>query len=164
MARLRTKALAAAAEAVASGDEEGAEKARDIITAFTGWDTTREFTLKERKRTGDNVKMKLAALKEAMEVGHKTTNEQILKLTVVEGRWQDLEDAREERRLVMKACSDNMKLAEQKIRDLIASKNQLGLFESSSSTIDNPPKPEDDDDDDQEANDENDNDPDAIPD
>lgn len=160
MGKMRTAALEAAAEAVTTGDEEARERADALITKFGEWETTRELAAKERKRCNENVQAKLAALKEAMEVGHSTQQDQLLKLSVIEGRWQDLEDARTERKELMSSFKDNIKLCETRIRELIAEikSPQLGLF-ASKSTIDNPPTPEDD-----EEEDNNDEDDDNIPD
>ncbi len=104
---------------------------------------------------------KLAALKEGMEVGHSTDEQQLLKLTVVEERWQDLEEARTERKEIGSAMKDQMKLCETRIRDLINEMKspQLGLFNASTSTVDRPPTPEDD-----EPEDEPDDDTDQLPD
>lgn len=160
---IKSSALEAAAEAATAGDEEARERASELITKFTDWETTRELAAKERKRCNENVQAKLAALKEAMEVGHSTQADQLLKLSVIEGRWQDLEDARTERKELMSSFKDNIKLCETRIRELIAAikSPQLGLF-TSTSTIDNPPTPEDDDDDDPTK--EDDEDDDNIPD
>jgi chromosome segregation ATPase len=145
---IKDEALSTAAEAVASGDEDAKEHARNLITAFERWETTREYGKKERKRCNDNVSARLAALKEAMEVGHSTDEQQLLKLGVVEQRWQDLEDARTERKEVAGAMKDQMKLCETRIKELIEAlrpSQQLGLFNS---TIDNPPTPEEEEEDD----------------
>lgn len=164
MGKMKAAALEAAAEAVTTGDEEARERATDLIAKFTEWETTRDLAAKERKRCNENVQAKLAGLKEAMEVGHSTQADQLLKLSVIEGRWQDLEDARNERKELMSSFKDNIKLCETRIRELIAAikSPQLGLF-TSKSTIDNPPTPEDDDEDDNQEEDHND-DPNDIPD
>ena len=140
---LKDEALATAAEAAANEDTK--ETARNLIEAFQRWETTREFAGKERKRCSENVSAKLAALKEAMEVGHSTDEQQLLKLSVVETRWQDLEDARTEKKEVGSSMKDQIKLCETRIRELIAELKspQLGLF-ASRSTVDNPPTPEED--------------------
>lgn len=156
---IKAQALEAAAEAVATGDEDAKEAARSLIDDFTKWETTREYAAKERKRCNENVQAKLAALKEAMEVGHNSEEQQLLKLTVIEERWQDLEEARTERKELMSSCKDQVKLCETRIRERIAALKspQLGLF--STSTIDKPPTPEDEDDeDDEEDNNKNDDD------
>jgi hypothetical protein len=148
---IKDDALATAAEAVATGNEDAKESARNLIDAFQRWETTREFAKVERKRCSDNVSAKLAALKEAMEVGHSTDDQQLLKLGVVEVRWQDLEDARTERKEIGSSMKDQMKLCETRIRELIVELKspQLGLF-TSTSTVDNPPNPEEDEDDEDE--------------
>jgi hypothetical protein len=144
---IKARALEAAAEAVATGDEDAKESARALMDDFTKWSTTREYALKERKRCNENVQAKLAALKEAMETGHNNESQQLLKLTVVEERWQDLEEARVERKELMASCRDQVKLCETRIRERIEALKspQLGLFTTSTSTIDNPPTTEDDD-------------------
>jgi len=145
---IKARALEAVAEAVATGDQDAIESARALMDDFTKWSTTREYAAKERKRCNENVQAKLAALKEAMEVGHNSESQQLVKLTVVEERWQDLEESRVERKELMSSCRDQVKLCETRIRDRIAALTspQLGLFTASTSTIDNPPDPEDDDD------------------
>lgn len=160
---IKSQALEAAAEAVATGDEETKELARDLIDDFQKWETTREYAAKERKRCNENVQAKLAALKEGMEVGHNTEEQQLLKLTVIEERWQDLEEARDERKTMMSSMKDQVKLCETRIRERITALKspQLGLF-ASSSTVDNPPTPEDDPD--EEADTDHNDDPNDIPD
>lgn len=166
---IKARALEAAAEAVATGDQDAIESARALMDDFTKWSTTREYAAKERKRCNENVQAKLAALKEGMEVGHNNESQQIVKLVVVEERWQDLEEARAERKELMSSCRDQVKLCETRIRDRIEALKspQLGLFTASTSTIDKPPTPEedpeDDDDDTKEATDHN-NDPNDLPD
>jgi hypothetical protein len=126
MSRLQIAAIAAVEEAA----EEATEQAVALIAAFQRWETTRKYAVDERKRCGDRVAEKLAAFKEAIEVGHSTEDQQLLKLTVVESRWQDLEEARAERKNVMASCRESMKLAEGRLRELIAERNstQLSLF------------------------------------
>lgn len=147
-----------AAEKIAIDVQAAAQNATDpayalsLIKAFEGWVTVDEFAAKERKRTKELVDGRLAAFKESMEVGHNTTNDQVLKLSLCETRWQELEEAREERKLINGSCKDQIKVAKQKIVDLL--NPQLGLFNGppntdpatyeSGSTIDNPPQPEED--------------------
>jgi hypothetical protein len=127
-------------------DTDQVEAARRLLKAFGDWDKIRTYAKTERKRTKEEVDGRLQQFTEAMEVGHSNANDQILKLTVVEQRWQDLTEARDGRKLVLKALSDQLKGIEQKIRDLTAEAKdkQLSLFNGSSSTIDNPPEAEDD--------------------
>lgn len=150
---IKAQALEAAAEAAATGDEEAKEQARSLIDDFQKWETTREYARNERKRCNDNVSAKLAAFKEAMEVGHNSDEQERLKLLLVEERWQDLEEARTERKELMSSCRDQVKLCETRIRERIAALKspQLGLF--SVPSIDRPPTPEDDDEDDDEEED-----------
>lgn len=136
------------AEAAASEDHERQEAARRLMTAFVSWEQIREFATKERARVNENVAARLAQFKEAMEVGHASESDQLLKLTVCEQRWQELTEARDEKKDVNGAMKDQIKSAEAKIRDLIAEakgSNQLTLF-TRTPTIDNPPTPEDDED------------------
>ncbi len=151
---------AVAAELTDPSNAEVAERAGELLMLFTRWETCREFAVKERKRTKEKLEARLAAFKEAMEVGHQSEADQILKLSVCEQRWQDLEEARAERKDVCKAAVDAVKSSEQKIRDLLAEMKspQLGLFTGSSSTIDNPPREDDDDDDDSDTGDGDDDD------
>lgn len=139
---------------VVAQNTQDPEYARAIIKAVENWETVREFGVKERKRTKELVDARLASLKEAMELGHNTESDQLLKLSAVESRWQELEEARDERREISSACRDQLKNAHQQIRDLLSP--QLGLFSGppntdpstyeSTSTIDNPPEPEEDED------------------
>lgn len=156
---IKSQALSALAQATESGDAQAHELVNSLLADFQSWETVREYALKERKRCNENVKAKLAALKEAMEVGHKDMSEQVLKLTVVEERWQDLEEARSEKHDVVSALREQFKLAETRLRERIKeiTSPQLGLF-TSTPTIDNPPKPEEDEDEE-----EDDDDPDNIP-
>lgn len=136
-------------EAADSADDEKQEAARRLIGAFMSWEKIREYATQERSRTKENVAARLAQFKEAMEVGHSSESDQLLKLTVCEQRWQELDDARAERRDVNHAMRDQTKAAEQKIKDLITEMKgspQLTLFDTTP-TIDNPPTPEDDDED-----------------
>lgn len=161
----KAEAVAEAVSAVDTGDAEARERADRLIAKFGEWEMTRELAAKERKRCNENVQAKLAALKEGMEVGHSTQADQLLKLTVVEGRWQDLEDARTERKELMSSFKDQIKLCETRLREMIAEikSPQLGLFNANVPSIDNPPTPEEDDDEpDPTADDEEDDD--QIPD
>jgi seryl-tRNA(Sec) selenium transferase len=103
-----------------------------LVRSFDQWEQAKEYGKKERKRVNDQLAGRIAQFAEAMNVGHSTTNDQVLKLSVVESRWQDLEDAREERKQIIAACRDAVKAAEQKIRDMLASikSTQLDLFNS----------------------------------
>lgn len=110
-------------------DAEKLEQADDLARLFKAWEDARALAVAERKRCGDNVKAKLASLKEGMEVGHQNDAQRLLKLTVVEDRWQELEEARTERKEIFGQMKDAVTLCEQKIRDAIAkyNSNQLGL-------------------------------------
>lgn len=134
----------------AAAAETNFENVRRMMVAFSQWEVIREHGAKERKRCTELVASRLAQFKEAMEVGHATQGDQLLKLSVVEQRWQDLEDARTEKKEVTSAMKDQLKGAEQKIRDLIseAKGTQMSLFGGPRTpTIDMPPIGEDDDDD-----------------
>lgn len=135
-------------DATGTGQEEKLESARRLIKAFTDWEKIRQHASDERKRTKEGVAALLAQFKEAMEVGHSSEADQLLKLSVCEQRWQDLDDARAERRDVNNAMRDQIKAAEQKIKDLITEvkgTQQLTMFDRTP-TIDDPPTPEDDED------------------
>lgn len=114
------------------------EIAARLIRAFQQWDGAREHRKKESKRCNDNLASRIALFSEAMNVGHSNQNDQILKLSVVEARWQDLEDAREEKKQVAAACRDAIKACEQKIKDLMAEakSGQLNLFNASAGAAD----------------------------
>ena len=141
---LEAQVLAEAREAAKSDPVLAGE----LIKAFEQWETIRSFGVDERKRTAELVVARLAAFKEAMEVGHQNANDQILKLNVVEQRWQDLEDARSERKEIGSAVRDQMKNAHQKLKDLINERNnpQISMFGRDDRTpdIDHPPQPEED--------------------
>lgn len=109
-----------------------AEIAARMIRAFQQWETARAHRKDEAKRCNDNLAGKISLFAEAMNVGHSNTNDQILKLSVIEARWQDLEDAREEKKQVASACRDAIKACETKIKDLMAEakSGQLNLFNS----------------------------------
>lgn len=129
------RADGALGEKVAAALEDaGEEVASRLVRSFQQWVTLREHAVKERKRLSEELASRIALFKEAMEVGHSNANDQILKLGVVEARWQDLEDAREARKEITAAMRDQIKVAEQKIKDQIAeAKNgQLNLFQSPS--------------------------------
>lgn len=119
-------------QAIAEVAIDDAETAQRLVRCFEQWVTAREYKKTEAKRTSENLAGKIALFTEAMNVGHSTTGDQVLKLSVVESRWQDLEDARTERKEVASACKDAIKAAEQKIKDLLeqAKSNQLPLFQS----------------------------------
>lgn len=122
--------------------------ATELLRAFDGWMTVREYGATESKRTRELVDARFQAFKEAMEVGHATQSDQILKLGVVEQRWQDLEDAKLGRGQVLSACREQIKLSHQKIKDLVSELKQPSLFGpgfGAEVTIDNPPIPEEDD-------------------
>lgn len=118
--------------------EEGVdvETVARLVRSFDQWEQAREYGKKERKRVSDQLAGRIAQFAEAMNVGHSTQTDQVLKLSVVESRWQDLEDAREERKQVTAACRDAIKAAEQKIRDLLVQSKQLDLFQSSAEVAD----------------------------
>lgn len=120
----------AIADAIAEVGQEDVELANRMLKAFDLWTQARDFAKKESKRLNEQLAARIAQFNEAMNVGHSTTNDQVLKLSVVETRWQDLEDARTEKKDVAGACKDAIKAAEQKIRDLLeqAKSNQLSLF------------------------------------
>lgn len=101
-----------------------------IIKAFETWQSGKEYATKERKRLADQLSGRAAQFAEAMAVGHTTANDQALKLQVVEQRWQELEDAKNEKKTVTGALRDALKVAEQKIKDLIADQKsgQMSLF------------------------------------
>ena len=103
-----------------------------LIRAFASWTTAKETAVKERKRCNELLTGRIAQFNEAMNVGHSTESDQLLKLSVVETRWQDLEDAREGKKQVGAACRDAVKTCEQKIRDLLdeVRTGQLSLFQS----------------------------------
>ena len=123
---LRSQVLEAVAQ------DPTAEIAARMIRAFQQWETAREHRKAEAKRCNDNLAGKISLFSEAMNVGHSNQNDQILKLSVVEARWQDLEDAREEKKQVAAACRDAIKACETKIKDLMAEakSGQLNLFHS----------------------------------
>lgn len=106
------------------------EIAARLVRAFAHWETARETRKTENKRCSENLAGKISLFSEAMNVGHSNSNDQILKLSVVEARWQDLEDARAEKKEVNAACRDAIKACEQKIKDLMAEakSGQLNLF------------------------------------
>ena len=119
-------------DAIAEGEVDQEQVSR-LVRAFDLWEQAREYRKKEAKRCNELLAARIAQFSEAMHVGHSSTSDQVLKLSVVETRWQDLEDAREERKQVGSACRDAVKSAEQKIRDLLGEmkqKNQLDLFQS----------------------------------
>lgn len=124
-------------EAVA---EEGVdqETVAHLVRAFESWEKAREYRKNESKRCNEQMAARIALFAEAMNVGHSSPTDQVLKLSVVESRWQDLEDAREERKQVNGATRDAIKACEQKIRDLLitAKSNQLNLFQSSAEAVD----------------------------
>ncbi len=123
---LRTQAMEVVAQ------DPTAEIAARLIRAFQQWEAAREHRKAEAKRCNDNLAGKISLFSEAMNVGHSNQNDQILKLSVVEARWQDLEDAREEKKQVASACRDAIKACETKIKDLMAEakSGQLNLFHS----------------------------------
>lgn len=109
------------------------EMATHLVRAFEIWEQLREYKAKESKRVNEKVSARQAQFAEAMHVGHASANDQILKLTVVEQRWQELDDARTERKEVMSALKDQIKSAEQRIRDGIAeARSGQGTFDFSS--------------------------------
>ena len=123
---LRTQALEVVAQ------DPTSEIAARLIRTFQQWETARNHRKDESKRCNDNLAARISLFAEAMNVGHSNTNDQVLKLSVVESRWQDLEDAREEKKQVAAACRDAIKACETKIKDLIgeAKSGQLQLFGS----------------------------------
>ena len=111
------------------------EHANRLMRAFTAWQTIVEYKKTEGKRLTEKLAARIAQFNEAMAVGHSTTSDQVLKLSVVEVRWQELEDARDEKKEVLKALTDQVKTSVQKIKDLIeeAKSNQMSLFEADQS-------------------------------
>ena len=106
------------------------ESAARVLKAFQTWVDGKTYASAERKRMSEKLAARIAQFEEAMQVGHSTTNDQILKLSIVETRWQDLEEARSEKKEVGKALTDAVKSAEQKIKDLLAEakSGQMTLF------------------------------------
>ena len=129
------EALAAEVEQAQAGADP--ETVARMVRAFDIWEAAKEFKKKEGKRLSDQLAARISLFAEAMNVGHSTVNDQVLKLSVVETRWQDLEDAREEKKQIATACRDAVKAAEQRIRDALADakSGQMSLF--------NPPGRED---------------------
>jgi len=125
-----------ALEAVSTAPDQ--ETAAHIMRAFIAWQTIKDYAKDERKRLNEKLAGRTAQFKEAMEVGHASTSDQILKLSVVEQRWQELEEARDEKKEVNGALREQIKAAEQKIRDLIeeSKSNQMNLFSESSGADD----------------------------
>jgi translation initiation factor 2B subunit (eIF-2B alpha/beta/delta family) len=123
-------------EAVAGNTDP--ELVARLVRAFDMWEASREYRKKEAKRLTEQLSARISLFEEAMHVGHSTVSDQVLKLSVVESRWQDLEDARTERKEVSAATKDAIKAAEQKMRDILvaAKSNQLSLFQSSSEADD----------------------------
>jgi chromosome segregation ATPase len=113
-----------------AAQELAAELLPRIIIAYAAWDAIREYAKQEKARLKEKLAGRIAQLKEAMDVGHATINDQVLKLTVVEQRWQDLEETRAEAKDVSAALTEQIKAAQQKIRDLMAEakSGQLPLF------------------------------------
>ena len=103
-----------------------------ITRAYATWDGLKEYQTKERKRLREQLGARKASFAEAMEVGHQTTGDQVLKLTVVESRWQELEEAQAELKDVMSALAEQLKAATLKIKDLVneAKSKQLPLFQT----------------------------------
>lgn len=122
-------AAAVAAEEAASGDADREQAALELLTLFERWEQTRELAATERKRCKENVDAKVASFKQAVETGTSKDSERLLKLNEVETQWQELEDARTERKEVNGAMKDNVMLAETKIREKITAikSNQIGL-------------------------------------
>lgn len=120
--------------------QEGAdpETVSRLVRSFELWEKAKEFKKTEAKRCNDQLGARIALFEEAMNVGHSSVNDQVLKLSVVETRWQDLEDAREEKKQVASACRDAVKAAEQRIRDALADakSGQMSLFQSSAGAAD----------------------------
>lgn len=127
--------------------EEGIdpETVARLVRTFDGWEKAREYKKTEGKRCSENLAARIALFAEAMNVGHSSTGDQVLKLSVVESRWQDLEDAREERKQVAGACREAVKACEQKIRDLLGEmkSNQLSLFAAQDARDDHADRDED---------------------
>lgn len=110
-----------------STDEEKQEQARALLRAFEQWETIKNFSARERKRCNENVKAKAEDLKTALEETTTNKTEQLSKLGRAEIAWQDLEEAKAEQKDIRNSTRDNIKDAEQKIRDLLEEQKQLGL-------------------------------------
>lgn len=95
------------------------EQAARLMRAFVAWQTIVEYKKTETKRISEKLAARIAQFNEAMAVGHSNTNDQVLKLSVVEQRWQDLEETREEKKEVGAALREQVKSSVQKIKDLI---------------------------------------------
>lgn len=100
------------------------------LRAFANWTQGKEYAAKERKRLSELVSNRKAQFDEAMNVGHNSVNDQVLKLSVVETRWQELQEAIAEKKTINGALKDAIKVAEQKIKDVIAEAKtaQMNLF------------------------------------
>jgi len=113
-----------------SSDAKQAEQARSLLRAFTEWQTTTAWAKTERKRVNDNVKEQSEYLRAALEEATtESEHERLAKLERCETCWQDYEEAKAEQKDIRGSTRDNIKEAEQKIRDLMEESKQLGLFE-----------------------------------
>jgi enoyl-CoA hydratase/carnithine racemase len=123
-------------QAIAGSPNE--EHAGRLMRAFTAWQAIVDYKKTETKRLSEKLAARIAQFNEAMAVGHSTTGDQILKLGVVEQRWQDLEETRAEKKDVTAALREQVKTSVQKIKDLIeeAKSTQLSLFQSSADDAD----------------------------
>jgi len=111
-----------------STDAEKQEQARALLRAFNEWEQTKEWSKTERARVNENVAQQAAFLKDAMEAATTTSDaERLQKLHSVEVCWQDWEEAKAEQKDIRSSTRDNLKVAEQKIRDLLEESKQLGL-------------------------------------
>lgn len=117
--KIEEAAPEAASEAAASDDADRQQQGLELMTLFERWEAAREDAQKERKRCKEQVDAKVAGFKEAVETGTSNDNQRLLKLGIVETRWQELEDARVERKEVGGAMKDQVMLAETKIREKI---------------------------------------------
>lgn len=112
-----------------SGDAQQAEQARALLRAFTEWQTTTAWAKTERKRVNDKVKEQAEYLRSALEEATtESEHERLAKLERCEVCWQDFEEAKAEQKDIRGSTRDNIKAAEQKIRDLMEESKQLGLF------------------------------------
>lgn len=90
------------------------ECAIEVLQAFELWQAAKEYATSEGKRTLLKLKAAQAALKEAVEAGRAESGG--YKLERVECCWQDVEEAKAERREVRSACRDAVSEALDKMR------------------------------------------------
>jgi hypothetical protein len=135
-----------AAEARAAAETEGVrrivvgateespneEHARRLLRAFEQWRDAVAARTAESKKLSDKIKGKLALFNEAMNVGHSNESDQILKLGVVEARYQEWQEAIAEKKTTCGLLGDQVKAARTKLDELIeeAKSPQMNLFSS----------------------------------